>query len=61
MINPFTLKSRGFFEKLTRPATEEERIGERNNAILGYTILLTLLGLVGVGLWSVGKFLVSLI
>jgi len=59
MINPFTLKTRGFFEKLSRPPTEEERIGERNNRILGYALLIGLVGLLIVGLVTVGKFLVG--
>lgn len=58
MINPFTLKSRGFFERMTRPATAEEKIGERNNAILGYAILLGIFGLILTGLYTVGKFVI---
>ena len=59
MINPFTLKTRGFFASMSRPPTEEERIGERNNRIIGYALLILLIGLLITGLVTMGKFLLG--
>lgn len=52
-------KTRGFFEKLTRPATEEERRGERNAAIVGCIMLLAIVGIFLYGCWSLIKLVIS--
>jgi tetrahydromethanopterin S-methyltransferase subunit G len=60
LFKQFSLKERNFGEKLTRPATEAERIGERNNRFLGRILLGAIVGLVLLGLYTVGKYAVSL-
>ena len=59
LFKQFSLKSRGFMEMLTRPATEEERIGERNSRILGWIMLAGLIALLLVGVGTVGKNIIS--
>lgn len=51
----FSFKQRSFFENLSSPPTEEQRIGERNQAILGWIFWIGLVGLLGLGIWKAGE------
>jgi hypothetical protein len=52
-------KTRNVIEMLTRPATEEERRGERNSKYLGYLILLAIVGVFLYGCWSLVQKVIS--
>jgi hypothetical protein len=60
LLKQFSFKQRHFFEMLSSPPTEEQRIGERNMAILGWIFWLGVIGLICLGFWKVGELIIGL-